>query len=304
MYQSRFAHVYPPPENPLSPHNFKPLTKYIAEKMRQAKNANPAAGVDIGDEIKDAIVFCAFVFIEWCASTDDGSAWLYGLSGIEEVQKHLGFDYFLCSDTGREAVDPTTGYDHMAIYSINPIDQNRSVSRSMVVELHKRAYRKDQNIPSLDYFNFVAEHGRDWLISSIGYEWLATQTGIEKFKPFAALRRYGTRAYKITTRNKSVIWSGPKSPDVPNQSKWIVHEPKRMRACDSCGGDFPCIQSSRMHGNLCCTCLAQTTRNAIDVLDLCAFRECKEISCANVVPISVVRQRQQAWRRMVDAEAG
>ena len=305
---------FPPPENKKHPAHYRGMCDYVRDKSRQAKGVKPPNG-DIEDSELEGILEVCFA-LRTTMETDEGSVWLYRLTGIEERVPHVGFIYFLV--TPREGgplrtplntkVSPyDAGSRSITIYAREVHDQKREVSVELVDTVRKWLYaHKDyEPVKSTSFIRFVLEHARDWLLTASGTAWLEAQNNYDtKLKVYTALARYGETAYRITettSQSSSTFWAGPQLN--AEQRSWVEYEPKTFKRCDSCEQKYPCIQESTQTGNLCCSCLAQSSRDALVVLDFCSHNECRSIACPNVMTVSQVRARQAQWKHTLDVGA-
>lgn len=306
---------FPPSENKRHPSHYKEMCNYVRDKSRETKGVRPPDS-DIPDSELEGIIETCYA-LRTILETDEGSVWLYRLTGIEEDQPHVGFFYFLVTpkDAGairtplNARVSPyDAGSRSVTIYKRNLHDQNREVTHELVDMVRKWLYAQRDSVPvrTATFIRFVLENARDWLLSASGTAWLEAQNSYEtKLKVYTALGRYGETAYRITestSQGTSTFWAGPRL-DL-DQRSWVECEPKTFRKCDSCEQTYPCIQESSHTGNLCCSCLAQSSRDALVVLDFCSHTECRSISCPNVMTVSQVRARQAQWRSTLDVGAG
>jgi hypothetical protein len=296
---------FPPTENPQHPSRYKAMVDYVVAKTRESKGVTPPAS-DIADDVLEGILEVLYA-LRVHFETEEGAVWLYRLTGVEERCPHVGFIYFLVDQRGRIPLNTrVSSYDQgsrsVTMYVLNTQEQKRSVTHELVESCRYWLYGKRDAHPvkSAPFIRFCLEHARDWLLGSAGLRWLQEQHGYQtRLKVYRALSLYGETAYKITD-DTGTFWAGPKL-KVGQQRSWVEYEPKTMRTCDSCGQKYPCIQDSESQGNLCCSCLAQTGRDSLVVLDFCAHAECKSISCPNALSLSQVRTRQERWAHVVDA---
>jgi hypothetical protein len=299
---------FPPPENHLNPKHFNKgsLIEYIVGQLRKAKNLTPP-GYDISDKELQGIVYACYGIRCWLES-EKGSIWLYGLTGVEELQPHVGYNYWLVtpqenSTPVRMPLTPISGVASLVIYTINPVDRSGNVPKEAIIAVRDELYKQGVPMPDMPqptFIDFVLRHARDWFSNSAGYQWCAAQTGYPtRLKVFAALSVYGQRAFKITKQGADSFWAGPRVEGI-SQMQWIEHAAKAVRVCEMCDQEFPCIQTTRRE-NLCCHCLSQTSKEATDVLDLCAYEECKVHGpCKNYTPLIQVRSLQKKWRESLD----
>lgn len=304
---------FPPSENKKHPSHYKGMCDYIRDKTREAKGVKPPEN-DIADDVLEGILEVAYAF-RTVLETDEGSVWLYRLTGIEERQTHVGFIYFLVTPRpGGPVRTPlntrVSPYDEgsrsVTIYARNPYDQKTDVTNELVVLVQKWLYAQRDSTPvkSAQFIRFVLEHARDWLLTASGVAWLEEQHSYDtKLKVYKALSLYGEVAYRVTeltSQASQTFWAGPRLN--VEQRSWIEFEPKTFKRCDSCEQKYPCIQESKSTGNLCCSCLAQSGRDLHVVLDFCSHGECRTISCSNVMTVTQVRARQAQWRNTLDVE--
>jgi hypothetical protein len=301
---------YPPRESPFHPiTGYKPMCDYVRDRLRVDKNCDVAAGRDLSDDVISTIGAVLFALRKWF-ETSEGGLWLFRLQGIEEIQPHVGFDYIMCTPLVGDQIEtrplnPSGKVSNLVIYTRNLHDQARDVPRAMVEAMRKTIFQHNDRVPTMDFTHYVLDHARDWLMSPDGFRWCASQTGYDtKLKVFHALDYYGLRSYRVTENNGTSFWIGPKIDGKPQKS-WVVYQPKPVRVCEGCNNEFPCIQTSKYTGPLCCACFAQQSRDSADVLDLCSYRECGEpFNCQNHLSIVQVRNLQKRWRHAVDAELG
>ena len=295
---------FPPSENHLNPrwYNKGALIEYVVSQLRKAKNLTPPA-YDISDKDLQGIVYACYGIRCWL-ETEKGSVWLYRLTGVEEMQPHVGYNYWLVTPQEnqppvRMPLTPVSGIASLVIYTINPVDRSTDVPKEAILSVRDELYKQSVPMPEMPqpaFIEFVLRHTRDWLANSAGYQWCTGQTGYQtRLKVFAALNVYGQRAYKIAKDKADPYWAGPRIENTP-QSQWVEHAPKAVRICEMCDKEFPCIQTTRRE-NLCCHCLSQTSRQATDVLDFCAYEECKVHGpCTNYSSLIQVRSLQKKWR--------